>query len=60
MTWILTLVLSSGLSGPIELPEEACKLTAAMVASGEPVFVELETGRVELVVQADCRQETGA
>lgn len=60
MTWILVLTLATGLSGPVHVPEDACKMTAAMVAAGEPVFVELESGSVELVIDAKCTQEAGA
>ncbi len=60
MTWLLILTLSSGLSGPVEMPEEICKLTAARIAAGEPVYVELEGGAVEQVVEAECKQEVGA
>lgn len=57
MNFILTIVLASGLSGPVEMPEDICKATAEMVQSGSPVFVELESGSVELVVEATCEQK---
>ena len=56
MTWLLILTLLSGLSGPVEMEEAVCKATAAAVASGQPVFVELQSGAVELVIKAECTQ----
>lgn len=55
--WILILTLASGLSGPVEVHEEACKLTAAKVQAGEAVFVELLDGSIELVTSAECKGE---
>lgn len=61
MTWLLTIVLASGLSGPVQMDEAMCKATALAVQSGTPVFVELQDGVVELVVKAECKmQEVGA
>jgi len=61
MLWLLTIVLASGLSGPVQMEEAVCKATALAVQSGTQVFVELESGVVDLVVSAECKmQEVGA
>ena len=60
MTWILFLTLATGLSGPIQVDEDACKMTAEMVRRGLPVSVRLEDGSVVDVVDAVCTQEAGA
>lgn len=57
MTWLLIITLFSGLSGPVEMEEAICKATAAAVQSGTPVFVELESGAVDLVLTAECKAE---
>ncbi len=58
MTWILTLWLLSGLSGPLYLTErEPCELVVARLAQGEPVFVELADGTTDLVIRAECIEE---
>lgn len=61
MTWLLMITLLSGLSGPVQMEEALCKATALAVQSGQSVFVELQSGAVELVVKAECKmQEVGA
>ena len=60
MTWILFLTLATGLSGPIQVDEDACKMTAEMVRRGLPVSVRLEDGSIVDVVDAVCTQEAAA
>ena len=60
MTWILFLTLATGLSGPIQVDEDACKMTAEMVRRGLPVSVRLEDGSIVDVVDAVCTQEASA
>ena len=60
MTWILFLTLATGLSGPIQVDEDACKMTAEMVRRGLPVSVRLEDGSIVEVVDAVCTQEPAA
>ena len=60
MTWILFLTLATGLSGAIQVDEEACKMTAEMVRRGLPVSVRLEDGSIVEAVDAVCTQEAAA
>ena len=60
MTWVLILTLATGVSGPVHVPEEACRMTEYMVSQGLPVSVQLEDDSIVEVVDAVCTQEAGA
>lgn len=58
--WILLLTLATGVSGPIQVDEEACRMTEYMIRNGLPVSVQLEDDSIVEVVDAVCTQEAGA
>lgn len=53
-SWILILTLVTGASGPIEVPEEACRMTEDMIRRGLPVSVRLEDDSIVEVSNAVC------
>lgn len=53
--WILLLTLATGVSGPIQVDEEACRMTEYMVSQGLPVSVRLEDDSVVEVTEAVCQ-----
>lgn len=57
MIWVLILTLATGVTGPVYVTEEACRLTEDVVRQGYPVSVQLEDDSIVEVVDARCEQQ---